>query len=272
MRFATWNLKYPDDGKESFQRLDFLNSLEWDVLALQEVSSAAWQVFSENGLTEGGFCSLEGFGVDSKKAYGVALLVQNGFSLRDPELLPGNPQIRRALAAKLYGLENPVNVLSWHAPNAASSGAEFKMKGYKAIIGWINSKKGSIVIGFDGNHWNISSELDLLNVEYEEQSSFFLENWFFGDEPPHRLRDALIDYYRNNPTIYADAVKERPQGPLAVSYIRGKTEDRFDYIFISDDFEVSNCRYDYKGAMAAGSDHALVYAELEVDSEHHLPE
>jgi hypothetical protein len=136
------------------------------------------------------------------------------------------------------------------------------MKGYKAIIGWINSKRGSIVIGFDGNHWNISSELDLLNVEYEEQSSFFLENWFFGDEPPHRLRDALIDYYRNNPTIYADALKKRPQGPLAVSYIRGKTKDRFDYIFLSDDFEVSNCGYDYEGAGAAGSDHAIVHADL----------
>ena len=79
LRFATWNLKYPDDGKESFRRLDFLKSLEWDVVALQEVSSIAWQVLSENGLTEGGLCSLEGFGVDSHKAYGVALLVQNGF-------------------------------------------------------------------------------------------------------------------------------------------------------------------------------------------------
>ena len=67
------------------------------------------------------------------------------------------------------------------------------MKGYKAIIGWINSKRGPIVIGFDGNHWNTSSELDLPNVEYEEQWPYFLENWFFGDEPPHRLRDALID-------------------------------------------------------------------------------
>ena len=261
LRFATWNLNYSDE-KESFRRLDFLKSLEWDIVALQEVSSIAWQVFSENGLTKGGFCSLEGFGVDSPKAYGVALLVQNGFSLRDPELLPGNPQIRRALAAKLYGLENPADVLSWHAPNAAGSGAKVKMKGYKAIIGWINSKRGPIVIGFDGNHWNISSDLDLPSVKYEEQSPFFLENWFFGDEPPHRLRDALIDYYRNNPTKYEDALKERPEGPLAVSYIRGKKKDRFDYIFISDDFEVNNCRYDYEGAVAAGSDHALVCADL----------
>jgi len=90
-------------------------------------------------------------------------------------------------------------------------------------------------------------------VEYEEQWPFFLEAWFFGDEPPHRLRDALIAYYRNNPTMYADA---------ALSYIRGEKEDRFDYIFISDDFEVSNCQYDYEGAVAAGSDHGLVHADL----------
>ena len=59
LRFATWNLKY-SDGKESFRRLDFLKSLEWDVIALQEVSSAAWQVFSENGLTEGGLLFARG--------------------------------------------------------------------------------------------------------------------------------------------------------------------------------------------------------------------
>ena len=45
-----------------------------------------------------------------------------------------------------------------HSCNAASSGAEVKMKGYKAIIGWINSKRGPMVIGFDGNHWNTSSK------------------------------------------------------------------------------------------------------------------
>ena len=62
--------------------------------------------------------------------------------------------------------------------------------------------------------------------------------------------------------MYGDTLKKRPKGPLAVSYIRGKTEDRFDYIFLSDDFEVSNCRYDYEGAVAAGSDHALVHTDL----------
>jgi hypothetical protein len=56
-------------------------------------------------------------------------------------------------------------------------------------------------------------------------------------------------------------------GPLVFSYVHGRTanpiEDRFDYVFISDEIGVTECSYDYQGARVAGSDHGIVTAELQ---------
>ncbi len=40
-------------------------------------------------------------------------------------------------------------------------------------------------------------------------------------------------------------------------------EDRFDYVFISDEIGVTECSYAYQGARVAGSDHGIVTAELQ---------
>ena len=59
----------------------------------------------------------------------------------------------------------------------------------------------------------------------------------------------------------------RPDGPLAVSYIRGNkrkyTPSRYDFIYATKDIGVINVKYLYDEAIEAGSDHALVLAELE---------
>jgi endonuclease/exonuclease/phosphatase family metal-dependent hydrolase len=41
-------------------------------------------------------------------------------------------------------------------------------------------------------------------------------------------------------------------------------EDRFDYVFISDEIGVTECSYDYQGARVAGSDHGIATAELQL--------
>jgi len=41
-------------------------------------------------------------------------------------------------------------------------------------------------------------------------------------------------------------------------------EDRFDYVFISEEIGVTECSYEYQGARVAGSDHGIVTAELQL--------
>ena len=180
MRFVTWNLKYSGWG-HSPRRLEYLNSIEWDVLALQEVSRKAWHVFNEGGITEGGFYSLEGFGLEppGRQPHGTALLARNGFTLDSPELVSGIPKLERALAAKLHGLSEPVTVASWHAPNASGEGRGVKMQGYQGITEWLNKVQGAVILGFDGNHWNPSTSLrppEVLDSDYP----WYPEESFFG--------------------------------------------------------------------------------------------
>src|SRR5258705_9970727 len=59
----------------------------------------------------------------------------------------------------------------------------------------------------------------------------------------------------------------RPQGPLALSHIRGKgalvpIPCRYDFIYITPDFSVSQIHYLYDEAISAGSDHAMVMSDL----------
>jgi endonuclease/exonuclease/phosphatase family metal-dependent hydrolase len=57
-------------------------------------------------------------------------------------------------------------------------------------------------------------------------------------------------------------------GPLVVSYVHGPRanpiEDRFDYVFISDEIGVTEYSYAYQGARVACSDHGIVTAELQL--------
>lgn len=66
----------------------------------------------------------------------------------------------------------------------------------------------------------------------------------------------------------AHAVAMRPNGPLAVSHVRGNsrkwTECRYDFIYVSTDIRVHHVDYVFDGAIRAASDHALVVADLEL--------
>lgn len=268
MRFATWNINRP--GIERTHRLlRFLTDAHWDVVALQEVTPRAWEVISESGVADTSLYTLDGFDIEplGKYPHGVALLARNGFGLSEPKLIPRLPKAERALVATTLLDDTPVTVAGWHAPNAAGEGRMTKRQGYLSILEWLDKVGGPVILGFDGNHWNLSIDPKPSYVP-ESRSSFFLENQFFGSNKTHRLRDALLDHLRQHPAEYEKIRELRPRGPLAVSYVRGSTkrpvEDRMDYVFISDEIGVISCSYDYEGARAAGSDHAILTADLVV--------
>ena len=108
-----------------------------------------------------------------------------------------------------------------------------------------------MILGFDSNHWNRNISL-LLPDPDPIDSAWYPENSFFSSKPDHQLTDALVEYLKKDTEAYESALRERPEGPLAVSFIRGSSkrpiEDRFDYIFVSPEFEVQSCAYDYAGA------------------------
>lgn len=264
VRIANWNLRY-SAIEHTRRRIAFLQTFDWDILTLQEVSQKAWREFEKSGLFELGYYSLEGFDLDPQgyRKHGVAILVSHGLTLRQPRLIPGLPKPERALSLQVDGLAHPIEVISWHAPNAAGEGSETKMQAYRAISSWLTEKNSRTVLGFDGNSWNTTIELER-ETPANETDPYYEEKLFFSKGAPHHLVDTLQAYYKNNSEAYQVVKQERPDGPLALSFVRGSQKDRFDYIFASPDFEVIRCDYDYKGGKNAGSDHGIVIAELSV--------
>jgi hypothetical protein len=71
-----------------------------------------------------------------------------------------------------------------------------------------------------------------------------VENRFFAADPQHRLRDALLDWLRDNRDEYRRCLEQRPRGPLKITYKRGATYDRYDYLMISDELRVRGMTHD----------------------------
>lgn len=268
VRIANWNLRYSAVA-HTWRRIAYLQTFDWDILTLQEVSQKAWTEFKKSGLFESGYYTLEGFSLEPQgyRKHGVAILARHGLTLRQPRLIPGLPKQERALFVQVDGLATPLETISWHAPNAAGEGSKTKMQAYRALISWLTDKNNATVLGFDGNSWNITTNLER-NMPTNTTDPYYEEGLFFSSVAPHHLVDTLLTFFRNNPEAYQAALQKRPAGPLAVSYARGSKKnpvhDRFDYIFASPNIEVLQCTYDYKGGTSAGSDHGIVIADLSV--------
>jgi endonuclease/exonuclease/phosphatase family metal-dependent hydrolase len=86
-----------------------------------------------------------------------------------------------------------------------------------------------------------------------------------GPEAPHGHRDALRDHLARHPEEAHRMREARPEGPLAASYYTRTKTCRYDHCWVNDHVEVRSVRYLYQRAVEAGSDHALVLANLAVD-------
>jgi endonuclease/exonuclease/phosphatase family metal-dependent hydrolase len=78
--------------------------------------------------------------------------------------------------------------------------------------------------------------------------------------------DVLRLWYTDHPVELRRRERYYPHGPLADSYHRGRRGQylrcRYDSIRVSPDISVMDVRYLYDEAVRAGSDHALVVADI----------
>ena len=270
VRVVTWNLRYSAET-HTRRRLAYLESFDWDIALLQEVSKKAWRILHKAAIVDAAVYPFAEYEIErrGRKPHGAAILVRNGLKISEHNLIPDIPKAERAIHAVITGLQSPIHVVSWHAPNAAGEGGRVKMQGYAGITEYLSKLDGPTLIGFDGNRWNLRTKLSLA-APPDPDSGWYHESAFFAAEPRHKLSDCFLDYLKARPAHYQQLLKKRPKGPLATSYVRGSTKrpqpDRFDYIFASGHFETEYCSYEYDDATAAGSDHGLVLADLRLIS------
>src|SRR5262249_24759277 len=145
MRFATWNIMKAG-ANHTLRRMDLLRELAWDIIALQEVTPAAWTVLVDAHIAESCYYTLQAFDITptGQQPHGVALLARTGLQLANPELIPNLLKPERGIAAQVAGLARSLTVTSWHAPNAAGEGVAVKMRGYRGMTDWLNGKTGPL--------------------------------------------------------------------------------------------------------------------------------
>lgn len=89
-----------------------------------------------------------------------------------------------------------------------------------------------------------------------------------GPAKIHPLDDAYRRWLGDHPAEASAAARPAPSGPLAATYRTGKDARspgswmRFDSIWITRHWAVQHISHLYDDAIAAGSDHAVVIADL----------
>jgi exonuclease III len=274
MRVLDWNLNAFTSARWR-GKAALAADLGFDVLLLQECDRASFEGFLSSTAASSGVFGLDlsqdAPVSDRHKPHGSAILVAGRASL-DLECV----DVIRDLQAPSRGLVAAVDVdgiavrfVSWHAPNAVGKGPSrmvLKMAAYRAMTDWLVNNEGSLVVGMDANTpWE-----DPWTQEPSQQrpaDPWFEDGRLFGPSPAHPLVDAWRLWLSSHPAELERICRLRPSGPLAVTHNRGTGGStkgcRYDHLLISRDLEVQAMGFEFADAVGAGSDHAVVWAELQ---------
>lgn len=91
-------------------------------------------------------------------------------------------------------------------------GVTVKMQAYQAITDWLESHQERVILAFDGNHWNRTSNL-MLQPYDNTLDPFYAENRFYASNAPHDLRDALIEFYLADACAYQKLIDSQSPDP-----------------------------------------------------------
>jgi len=152
-------------------------------------------------------------------------------------------------------------LLSCYAPTNTGPGRKERHGYFNALAGWLSTFPAPVVLGMDAN----GPRVDYPDIE---QSRWWTEEEALVLGVGARTSDALRLWYADHPAELKRRVRYYPNGPLADSYHRGRRGKylrcRYDSIRVSPDIRVTDVRYLYEEAIWAGSDHALIVAEIEL--------
>jgi hypothetical protein len=261
IRFASWNV---NNRNLTPKHISFLRDIGADLMAFQEVSPRFHSALVKAKVFDWSAYSLSNDSAAPVRArsrrLGCSVFGSGRFEFISASSLEAIVFPERTLMVRLRSLGGDLTAFSIHIPPGASWGT-VKPKTMEAIGQWFAKLDGVGVVGIDANspktdHPDISKNTWWWNGEPS----------LLGGEPVHHLRDAFRSYLHDHPEELAAITHLHPNGPLAVSHVRGKnlcrTECRYDFIFCTPETVVDSISYMYAESLAAGSDHALVVATL----------
>jgi endonuclease/exonuclease/phosphatase family metal-dependent hydrolase len=266
--FASWNLNWR--GNWSEERTALIRESGCQLLALQEVTDSVYAAIKGSGLFDWSAFSLDhrpagaderarGLGCAIFGKFKAAMKQDYEFRLLKSRLLKKVPLPERTLIVDVATRQGPLlTVCSFHVPDWQGWG-EAKPMTQRRLTRWLGKHPQQTLVGMDVN----GPKTDHPNPELCEY--YFAEEWdLLAPGKSHNLRDVLRARLTANPSLHKAARTARPDGPLEVSHYTEATARRYDHIYATPDFAVTNVRYLFDEAIAAKSDHALVVADLDL--------
>ncbi|MBA4364635.1 MAG: hypothetical protein C0398_01340 [Coprothermobacter sp.] len=193
---------------------------------------------------------------------GGCLIAANSDWVLTPALpAPDELLSNRSLAVTATHGESALTLLSCYAPTNTGRGRKERSGYFNALAAWLSTVSAPVVLGMDVNGPRVDHPDIEQNRWWTQEEALVL-----GSGTP--TEDVLRLWYVDHPPELKRRVRYYPNGPLADSYHRGRRGKylrcRYDSIRVSPGISVTDVRYLYKEAVQAGSDHALIVAEIEL--------
>jgi endonuclease/exonuclease/phosphatase family metal-dependent hydrolase len=291
LKFASWNVRNVGDESKMIKLAKLIETEDPDVLALQEVNPKFHRKLARSGRFGWAACSLDlrpPFVEQSlDRQRGCSLLGRLPYTLSSVRLLDTVPYLEQTLTAEVSSAPGALTVCSFHIPPGVNHPRE-KILHLYCIAYWLRRFSSRTVFGIDANE----PKTDRRRIEKNAYAKSGARELLSGASATktervsvakklswHRLEDTFRRYLHQNPERAAEIRKKeieegfREAGSdttLAVSYNRARGDKkgacRIDFVYATPDIQVKDVRYLYKESRAAGSDHAMVVAELEVQN------
>lgn len=272
VRVVSWNLMFRSAVAARCQG-ELLRELRPDLVLLQEVNLGAAAALQRAAGADWLICAadlrIRAEGDRAVRSRGVAIA---GYGPAPRAWLATDaPLPERALMIETVVEGVRLTAASYHAP----PGVNWKIDKARQAVAFarrLSALEGPVLLGADANtplidgvdfadtrtHWHTGSRR--LHGELGD-------DLLFGPGKIHPLDDALRRWLADHPAEAA-ALARRPPGHLAVTHRTGKRRDspgtgrRFDSIWMTRHWTVSHIDHLYDEGIAAGSDHAVIVADL----------
>jgi hypothetical protein len=233
LRIVSWNVN--GLGKTA-GRTDYLRLLKPDLVLLQEVTPALFQILKSENFFASIACSLElCAGQEVRKRPLGCVIASTQLPLTNVALLSGMPIAERALVGQVQTGQHLLDVCSFHAPPGVNWG-DVKSTAYSALAEWLVDRSGPTALGMDGNSPKVDHPDHAKSIFWRDH-----EDSVLGVDAKHRLKDSYRTFLEQNAATMGKIREQRPDGPLAISYDRGKATSvpcRYDFLFASPELRV----------------------------------
>jgi hypothetical protein len=260
LRVVSWNVR---GMPHTAAQLALLERECPDIVLLQDVSPSAAQTVRESGSLANVIDTWSDGAPESgrRPRVGCLMAATHRWQLTYGNQCTDPATDGRILCGTAVCEDTMVTLLSCYAPTNVELQKEKRATFFAALARQLAVVPAPFILGMDANGPRIDHPDLAQSVWWTPEDVTVLG-------PDALTSDVLRLWYQKHPEAWKRRLQYYPHGPLADSYHRGRKgkylRSRYDSIRVSSGMGVVDVRYLYNDAVQAGSDHALVAADIDV--------